>query len=192
MNSFTILAILVVLSVVSAKHWSKDEKEFFHAWKKEHNKSYKSHVEEQEAMKNVLEHKSKVDEHNKLYEAGEKKYKMKLWEHCDLSSDDMHKHLTGLAVPEGYDEEEDRSKRAAANYPHYPPGPASIDWRKRGLVTIVENQKQCGSCYTFSTAAVINSLMRKKKISNGLASPQVLVDCAPNNPGGKYYFEELV
>lgn len=43
---------------------------------------------------------------------------------------------------------------------------------------------QCGSCYTFSTAALVNALLRKKRISNDLVSPQQLVNCAKNNPGG--------
>lgn len=56
--------------------------------------------------------------------------------------------------------------------------PASVDWRKSGLVVPVKDQGQCGSCWAFSasfTASVAASLSSGKVID---LSEQQLVDCA--------------
>eukprot|EP00347_Sterkiella_histriomuscorum_P006586 403352207 len=56
--------------------------------------------------------------------------------------------------------------------------PASVDWRTSGAVSSVKNQGQCGSCYSFTALASIESAM---KIAKGGVmqdySEQQLVDC---------------
>lgn len=58
--------------------------------------------------------------------------------------------------------------------------PEEVDWRKKGVTTPVKNQGQCGSCWAFSTAEVVESAVAISTGSLMKLSEQQLVSCAPN------------
>lgn len=137
---------------------------------------YASEDDEEEAMMNWLQHKREIDEHNKMYQQGKKTHKLDLNEHSDLSDEKLEDQLGGLLLV--MPDDEMRSARVVTSMPNYKKPPKATDWRKKGLVTRVENQNPCGSCWTFSVAGVVNALARKNnKNSKTLASPQQLLDC---------------
>lgn len=191
MKQSTILVLFAVfLLVVVAQHPSDPqptikEKREFRQWMKKYNKKYESKEDEDRAMMNWMEHKRDIDENNKQYKEGKKHHKMAHNEHSDMSYEEMEEKLTGLVLTPVDDENSPMRKlsklgsaRVVTSMPNYKRPPKAMDWRKKGLVTRVENQDPCGSCWAFSVAAIINALVRKKnKNSRSLASPQELVDC---------------
>lgn len=176
MKPFLALIAFAGFVALASCEATSEEKKIFKEWRKKHNKKYRSLEEELEALERFLENKQEIDEHNKLYDEGKETYKKGLWEYSDLSKEDKRKYLHGVQVPAEH--KASRFARAAGNFPHYPHGPASIDWRARGLVAPVENQGQCGSCWAFSTTALIEAVMRKKHHNKAMFSPQQLVDCS--------------
>ena len=52
-----------------------------------------------------------------------------------------------------------------------------MDWREKGFVTPVKNQKQCGSCWAFSSSSVMASYAKINDMDHDLLelSPQHMV-----------------
>ena len=61
--------------------------------------------------------------------------------------------------------------------------PREIDWRKTKFLTPVKNQKNCGSCWAFSSTSALEAFLKKNKLKVDRLSEQELVDCSTENYG---------
>ena len=61
--------------------------------------------------------------------------------------------------------------------------PSSHDWRTRNIVTPVEDQGSCGSCWAFGTLGNLESIYAMHKGTLKAFSKQMLVDCDTSDSG---------
>jgi C1A family cysteine protease len=70
------------------------------------------------------------------------------------------------------------------NYEYHPEvGAGHVDWRNSGKVNAIKDQKQCGSCWAFSSACALESAWAINKGHLYSLSEQQLVDCEPKSHG---------
>ncbi|XP_054749842.2 procathepsin L-like [Lytechinus pictus] len=143
-------------------------------WKTANGRSYHSDVEEnrrgkiwKENLEIVLEHKVKFDEGKVSYELGMNQF-------ADMTNEEFVRMMTGFRhnvtskVPSG----------STFLPPSYAELPKQVDWRTKGYVTPVKDQKQCGSCWAFSATGSLEGQHFKKTSKLVSLSEQNLVDCS--------------
>uniref|UniRef100_A0A8R7US65 Uncharacterized protein n=2 Tax=Triticum urartu TaxID=4572 RepID=A0A8R7US65_TRIUA len=163
----------------------------FHAWMTVQNKSYSTAAEKvrrfglyRRNMRYIEAVNAKAATSGLTYELGEGPF-------TAMSNQEFMALYTGQ-IPEvehGEDGEQDEQiiathdgpvGRADTNtvYTNFSASaPWSIDWRKRGAVTPVKDQGDCGSCWAFSAAAAIEGIHKIKRGILVSLSEQQLIDC---------------
>ncbi|KAH9604230.1 hypothetical protein KSS87_001866 [Heliosperma pusillum] len=108
----------------------------------------------------------------------DKPYKLRLNQFADLTNSEFRTFYAGSKISHHkmFLDKETKSSRDFM-YASVTSVPPTVDWRKKGAVTPIKNQGQCGSCWAFSTIAAtegINQIKTGKLVS---LSEQELVDC---------------
>ncbi|CAL8365324.1 unnamed protein product [Arctogadus glacialis] len=152
------------------------------AWKAEFQKVY---TDEAEAVyrRAVWENKWRlVRRHNLEAEAGNSTFTLGLNQLADMTTDEVNAKLNRL-------KEEDPTSFDSWTSTRWDKGveklPESVDWRQYGLVSPVQNQGDCGSCWAFSTVGALEGQMARKTGVLEPLSPQNLMDCSLENHGCK-------
>ncbi|KAI4893324.1 hypothetical protein NFI96_026852, partial [Prochilodus magdalenae] len=182
-----LLAVTILVIVARAASVSLEDLEF-HAWKEKFGKSYGSEEEESQRKMIWLDNRKMVLEHNLLADQGIKSYRLGMNQFADMDNQEHQARFSGRLG--SFNMTEVPSATADIRKTRVGAPPSDIDWRKKGCVTPVKNQRlPCQSSWAFAvvsnsrtdeTGALEGQMFLKmgKLIS---LSEQQLVDCSRDN-----------
>ncbi|XP_039530020.1 cathepsin L.1 [Pimephales promelas] len=164
------------LAVASAASLSLEDMEFY-AWKLKFGKNYRSTEEESHRRMTWLSNRKLVLVHNMMADQGIKSYRLGMTYFADMTNEEYRQ-----VVFRGCLGSMNHTKaRGGSTFFRLRDGavlPNSIDWRDKGYVTDVKDQKQCGSCWAFSATGSLEGQTFKKTGKLVSLSEQQLVDCS--------------
>ncbi|KAJ4851401.1 hypothetical protein Tsubulata_014737 [Turnera subulata] len=156
--------------------------ELFRMWKEQHHKVYKHEEEAEMRLEHFKRNLRYIMEKNGKGDSSQMKHRVGLNKFADMSNEEFRERfLAKVKKPTKRNilgtSWRQRSLQTCDD------APSSLDWRKKGAVTAVKNQGDCGSCWSFSTTGAIegiNAIVTGDLIS---LSEQELVDCDTTNDG---------
>jgi len=148
-------------------------KPLFEEFKKTHNKVY-AHKDEEAARFNIFVDNYRIIEaHNKDYAAGKESFDLGINQFTDMTNEEFRASMNGykgLATS--------NIDAPVFQVPNNVNIPDAVDWRDKGYVTPVKDQKQCGSCWAFSATGSLEGQHFNKTKQLVSLSEQNLVDCS--------------
>lgn len=152
----------------------------FESWQSKHGKLYHSLQEEVKRLEIFKKNLDYIDAHNRNRRSSKKRsgHWLGLNKFADLTNEEfkaIYSKKTKKPARSPLQLERPRLDTCDA--------PSSLDWRKKGVVTAVKDQGDCGSCWSFSSTGAIEGI---NAISTGdliSLSEQELVDCDSTNEG---------
>jgi C1A family cysteine protease len=155
-------------------------RDHFDSFKKTHQKSYESPMEEEKRFNIYCENKQIVADLQKEHGAvfGETSL-------MDMSAAEFkHFHASNnIYIPKKKDNLDEIHNKKREGKLESTTVAASVDWRGKG-VTPIKNQGRCGSCWTFSTTAAVEAALAIKKGQKNLdLSEQQVLDCTTQSHG---------
>ena len=109
--------------------------ELHEKWMVQYGRVYKDAAEQDHRFKIFKDNVERIESFNN---AGDKSYKLSVNEFADLTNKEF------TASRNGYRAFCRESKVTSFMYENITAVPASMDWRKKGAVTPIKNQGQCG------------------------------------------------
>ncbi|KAM7403225.1 hypothetical protein PAMA_003918 [Pampus argenteus] len=171
-----LLVAAAVLAVANCASNSLEELEF-HAWKLKFGKSYNSPSEETHHRQIWVNNRKLVLVHNIMADEGIKSYRLGMTYFADMENEE-YRRMISLGCLGLFNASLPRSGSAFLRLPEGADLPVSVDWRDKGYVTDIKDQKECGSCWAFSTTGSLEGQTFRKTGKLVSLSEQQLVDCS--------------
>ncbi|KAG1702416.1 Cathepsin L [Nymphon striatum] len=171
MLKLAIVAAFVALTYASVTI-DRKELEAWNSFKATYGKTHSSFREEMKKMDVFVSNLRFVKEHQAKYAAGEVSYNVDINEYADMTTEEF------VGIMNGYKMSNQTSEGSTFLAPTGIELPKTVDWTKKGYVTAVKNQGQCGSCWSFSATGSLEGQHFKKTGKLVSLSEQNICDCS--------------
>ncbi|KAL3534316.1 hypothetical protein ACH5RR_002777 [Cinchona calisaya] len=165
-------AAFLMLSMLASQAMSRNLNEAsmiekHEQWTAQYGRVYKDEVEKANRYKIFKENVEFIESFNK---AGTKSYRLGINQFADLTNEEFR---TTRNKYKPWKE----CKGTLFKYENVSAVPSTMDWRKKGAVTGIKDQGQCGCCWAFSAVAAMEGIHKLKTGKLISLSEQELVDC---------------
>ncbi|XP_058092333.1 senescence-specific cysteine protease SAG39-like [Magnolia sinica] len=140
-------------------------------WMAQYDRTYKDAAEKELRFKIFKDNVEFIESFNN---AGDRSYKLSVNEFADQTNEEFR------ATRNGFRPAQTSASRATSFMYENVTVPASMDWRKKGAVTPIKDQGQCGCCWAFSAVAATEGITQLKTGKLLSLSEQEVVDCDTN------------
>lgn len=163
--------LLALVAVTLAVPLTFEADGVWEMYKNTHKKQYLGDVEL--ARKMIFSENMKlINQHNREADMGKHTYWLGINEYADWSNEEFRAFMNGYKMP---------TNRTGSKFMeplNLRDLPDEVDWRVKGYVTTVKNQKQCGSCWSFSATGALEGQHFRSTGDLVSLSEQNLVDCS--------------
>ncbi|KAF5189086.1 Senescence-specific cysteine protease sag39 [Thalictrum thalictroides] len=166
-----ILSLWACQAASRALHAEVSMLEKYEQWMALHGRVYNDATEKARRFEIFRKNVQYIESFNR---AGNRSYTLGVNGFADQTNEEF------IAIRNGYKGFCSPAKSSDAStfrYEHVTAVPSSMDWRKKGAVTPIKDQGQCGSCWAFSAVAAMEGITQLKSGKLLSLSEQELVDC---------------
>ncbi|KAE9447666.1 hypothetical protein C3L33_20439, partial [Rhododendron williamsianum] len=169
------LAVLFVLGVLASQATSRSLQdasisEKHKQWMARYGLVYKNSAEEEQRLKIFKDNVEYIESSNK---AENKPYKLGVNQFADLTNEEFKLRNKFKS----HSSSRTSTATSPFKYANVTDVPSCMDWRKKGAVTPVKDQGQCGCCWAFSAVASMEGIVELTTGKLISLSEQELVDC---------------
>ncbi|CAI9099951.1 OLC1v1036853C1 [Oldenlandia corymbosa var. corymbosa] len=165
-SAFLMLAAMLAFQAMSRDLSEVSMMQKHEQWMVQYGRVYKDDAEKASRYNIFKKNVEYIESFNK---AGTKSYKLGINKFADLTNEEF------TSARNKYKPRE--CKGTLFRYENLSAVPASMDWRKKGAVTPIKDQGQCGCCWAFSAVAAMEGAHQLKTGKLVSLSEQELVDC---------------